>query len=233
MLEIWSAAISPVNLPLTVLLGVILLFWVTVIAGALDADIFHIDMDVDADMDVDVDVHADIDAHVDVHTDAHAEVGAHGLGYSVLHFFNVGEVPVMVLISFLVLSMWMISMAANQTLHNHNFFISAALWVPNFIVSAFVAKIASTPFRFIFKALGKDAGTDHRDLTGMTCKVLSPKVTAEKIGQGNVATKGSPYTLNIIATKGETLKKGDEAVILEEDLEKNLYTVKKLDMDGI
>ena len=51
MWEVLQAALAAVNLPYTVFLGLILLYWLTVIIGALDLDLFNIDLDADADVD--------------------------------------------------------------------------------------------------------------------------------------------------------------------------------------
>ena len=85
MRELLEASISYVNFPFTVLLGLVLLYWITVIVGLLDLDLFDVDLDVDADVDVDVDV--DVDAGADV-------PGVGGAGIATLRFFHVGTVPV-------------------------------------------------------------------------------------------------------------------------------------------
>ena len=53
MMELVTAAFLPVNFVLTVLLILVVLYWLMVIIGALDADLFDIDFDTDVDVDVD------------------------------------------------------------------------------------------------------------------------------------------------------------------------------------
>ena len=61
MLELFTEAIRPINLPLTVLVAVITLYWVLVGLGLLGLD-FGADADLDGDSgagDIDLDGHSD------------------------------------------------------------------------------------------------------------------------------------------------------------------------------
>ena len=82
MQELLQAAFSPPNIVFTTLLLVVLLYWASVFMGLLDMGSFDVDLDVDLDVDVDID--ADVDAD--------ADVSAGGIA-GILHFFNVGQVP--------------------------------------------------------------------------------------------------------------------------------------------
>ena len=55
MIELISIAFSPLNIVFTVLLILIVLYWITVILGVLDVDLFDIDFDTDVDVDAEVD----------------------------------------------------------------------------------------------------------------------------------------------------------------------------------
>ena len=75
MSDLYNAAFSPVNLPYSILMIFISVYWMLVIIGLLDIDLFDLDLDTDADLDVDGDL---------------GDVG----GFSVLSFLNIGEAPV-------------------------------------------------------------------------------------------------------------------------------------------
>ena len=90
MQELLQAAFSTPNIVFTVLLLVVMLYWVSVFMGLLDMGSFDVDIDVDMDVDVDVDIDADVDAD--------AEVTGGGLA-GILHFFNLGQVPFMVIMN--------------------------------------------------------------------------------------------------------------------------------------
>ena len=61
--QLFAACFTAVNLPYTLLLIAMLLYWLSVIAGALDISILDLDIDLDAnvDLDADVDLGADVD----------------------------------------------------------------------------------------------------------------------------------------------------------------------------
>ena len=54
-IKIYEAAFSSVNLPYTILLIVILVYWCVVIIGLVDIDAFDIDLETDLDVEGDVD----------------------------------------------------------------------------------------------------------------------------------------------------------------------------------
>ena len=60
--ELLQACVSLANLPYTILLGLVLLYWVSVIVGVFDLDSGTPDMDADADLDMDADADVDMDA---------------------------------------------------------------------------------------------------------------------------------------------------------------------------
>ena len=57
--EVLQEALMPANLVFTVMLGIVIIYWIMVILGALDVD--FLDIDFDSDVDVDADVDADVD----------------------------------------------------------------------------------------------------------------------------------------------------------------------------
>ena len=60
MAELMTLALSPINLVFTLLLLMVILYWIIVILGVLDVDLFQVDLsdfDADGDLGVDGDVH--------------------------------------------------------------------------------------------------------------------------------------------------------------------------------
>ena len=219
MRELLEASLSAANLPLTVALGLIVLYWVSVILGALDINAFDFDLDPDVDLDTDVEI--DTDADVD------ADAGAPGsIGIVVLRFFHVGRVPIMILLSFLVLSLWTISLLANDFLGNRGFVISAFLLIPNIVVSLFVTKFCTLPIRAIFDQL-EDTGGGTIEARGQLCVIKSLRVDG-KGGQAEVKTGAAPLLLNVRTRNGEVIQRGEEAVVVEPDQDKKTYFIARL-----
>lgn len=75
MLEIFQEAFRGINLPITIALGLILLYWVIAMLGMVDLDARDgfLGLDTDIDIDVDVDPQA-IDA-IDGETEVHSHEG--------------------------------------------------------------------------------------------------------------------------------------------------------------
>ena len=256
MVDFLQLCIAPINIVFTILLGGVFFYWTMFLVGAVGLDLFDVDMDVDGDLDLHVDVDVDIDANVDLdgdvgldagHADFHAdhdvdvgeataEGGTHaGAGYSswfisVLRFFNVGDVPMMILLSAAVGSLWAVSILTSHYFNPEQSFGRAVLWfVPNLLVSLFMAKILTTPFRYVFGQanLGIAAPTK---IVGKTCVITTSEVTP-RFGQAEIEQEGAPITLNVRCTEDVKLSKGDEAIITEHDKETDTYSVYPFDLE--
>ena len=231
MLELVHAAFSPVNLVLTVLLILTILYWITVILGVLDVNLFDVDLgepglDAGADFDVGADVDADLDAGGEM--DADAEMP--GLGRSILHFFYVGEVPTMVLVSILILSMWTVSMAANHYLNPNGSFVAAVpLFLGNVVASALIMKVFAMPLKKLYSALNRDSNAP-RSVIGRICVVTTTTVS-DKMGQAEVKTRGAPIVLNVVSDGDHVFHKGDEAVVIGKIEEKGVHTIAPVDLE--
>lgn len=242
-MEFLTLCFSLPVLPFTVLLILVFLYWTLVIVGALAPDSLHIDMDGDLDADVggdfgDLDAgHVDVDAgHADIgHADAgHADAGHMDGGGSLmigaLRFINVGEVPLMVVASFFIFTLWACTLISNQYLSpTLGPFASIVMLVPNLIASAIVAKVVTTPFKMMFKHINAGIAAPAK-IVGKTCIVKTPEAN-ETSGQAEMKTDSSPLLLNVRTKPGETLAKGDEALVVAHDPQRDTYTVVKFDLE--
>ena len=206
--ELFELSVSGANLPFTILLGLVLVYWAGVILGALDIELF----DFDGDADIDADVGA---------------VG--GGGIALLQFFHVGTVPLSILLSFFILSLWIISVVANYYLGNGSILVVLLLLVPNLIASLFFTKLFTLPIRALFRKLETESH-ELEVVVGKICTVKTSKVDPAT-GQAEVATSGAPLLLNVRTRGEDVLARGDEAIILEHDKENQVYMVKKLDIE--
>lgn len=220
MFEFLTAAFAPVNVVFTVLLLVLGLYWGLVILGALDIDVFHIDVP-----------HGGPDFHVDGDIDVGHDVGGHvdglepGIGHTILHFFYFGEVPTMLLVSVMVLSLWAFSMLGNYYLNpGHSPAMALAIFVGNFAVSTVVLKFVALPLRTVYFILNKDYNAPG-DVVGKTCQVVTTHVTRDKMGQAQVPTKGAPLLLNVLSQDEHVFNRGEEALVVERDVARGTYRI--------
>ena len=227
MKELFNAAISLPNILPTALLGLVLLYWLTVVVGALDFD--FLDFDVDTDVDTDVDVDVDVNPAVDSDVSINSEVSFSWLN-SILVFFNIGKVPFMLFLTTLVLPLWVVSVMTNHYVGIDSFLGGLIVLVPAFFVSLFLAKFLTLPFVKLFEHMQKE-DSESKTAIGKIC-VVSTLITEKKIGQAQIATSGSPLLLNVITSAGHELKSGDTALVIEYLKDRNLYLVAPYLMDN-
>ena len=190
MKEIWEQAIRTYNMPLTVLLGVVFLFWiVSLLTGG----------DIDADVDVDVDT---------------GGVDTHGLTSGILRLVNAQDVPLTLVISVLTLFMWGISIVSNYYLNpNENGWVAFGLFLLNFIISVLLVKAVTQPLRSFFRTLKNDQ--EHKEpLIGSAGHVKS-RVLDGHFGQCEIVRpKGAPALLNCRLAEGEEAMVRDEEILV-------------------
>lgn len=224
MVEFLTAAFAPVNVVFTVLLLVLGLYWVLVILGALDIDLFHIDLPhsgPDFPVEGDIDMTHDMDGHADGPLDGLEP----GIGHFLLHFFYIGEVPTMLLVSVMVLSLWTFSMLGNHYLNPEGSIpMALAVFVGNLAVSTVVLKFVALPLRRFYLILNRDCNAPG-DVVGKLCQVITTRVTREKIGQAQVPTKGAPLLLNVLAEGDHEFNRGQQALVVGKDIAKGTYRI--------
>ncbi len=200
--ELLEAALSPANLVITILAVFVVIYWITVIIGLVDVDLF--DLDLDLDMDVDAD-------GISV-----------GWLNSALAFFNLAQVPIMIFLSFLIIPAWGLILIVNNALGIESFLPGLLVLIPVFIISLFIAKFMTIPFVKIFGKMSEEK--ENEVVIGKVCEVIVP-TRGSKVGQALVTTNGAPLRLNVFTTKGIELIKGDKGLVIEYQKERNIYLI--------
>ena len=206
MSEFLQECFWPVNFPLTLLLLIVLGYWTMVIVGVVGTDLFEFDFDVDGGVDADGDVHVD---------------GSFG---SFLEFLYPGEVPVVIVASFFIVSMWIITLLSNHYLNDANSLLVMGMWlVPNAVISLLATRVAMMPFATMFKNYDQPEFT-RNEMLGKVGIVKTAEVSAS-YGQMELQQDGPPIVLNV-RTRGEVvLRRGDAAKILGFNPENDTFLV--------
>ena len=223
MMTLLHEAFSLVNLPYTVLLILMFLYWALYLLGTFGSETLDF-LNLDFDLDADVDVDADLDADAEVTTGGHG-----GLLSGAFHFLHVGQVPVTIIFSVLILAMWTASILANHFLQNTSVLVALALLVPIVMVGLMVTKSIIMPLAPALQQLFDQSG-DKVEIMGKTCVVTSSHATPE-FGQAEFADGGTSILLNVKTRDGVTLTKGEEAVVFDHDQEKDVYLIAPLDIN--
>lgn len=208
MSEVLSEAILAVNLPFTVLLGLVVIYWLLVALGALDSSF---------GADGDVELHGDIHHHSDLHTDDP------GWFDGVLRFINIGEVPVMVVLSVMSLCLWTCSLIANHYFTDFQVLLALAFLVPNLLVSALATRYLTLPLQPLFRMVRRAEG-EAQSLVGRSCQITTSTANTA-FGQAQVETNGAPLLIDVRTLDGVALPRGSNAVIFREDHERGVYYV--------
>ncbi|NLF30317.1 MAG: DUF1449 family protein [Planctomycetes bacterium] len=228
MIEFLQFAFLPATAVFSLLLGVVLLYWLVVIVGLLDTDFLNIDLHTDGDL-------GDVGDAGDVDVDADVDVGEAGdLGdvfHAMLSFFYVGRIPVTVLVTLMVFSLWILAMAANHAVNpTGGLLLGLPIAAGSFVASLFVVKVLGWPFAKLYRAM--DGSRDGlKNVTGKLC-VLLTAVGPGRTGQAQVATAGAPAVVNVIVEDGVTLERGSEAVVLEYRKASHVYVVAPVDLNA-
>ena len=228
---------SPVNLALSVMLVMILIYWVIVIAGAVGMDSLDLDLDIDGepDFDIDLDVDADVDVDVDVDADVDVDTDGNlfhaGIGTSIPRFFHIGTVPLLVLLSVFVLTLWSIGVLSYRWIGSWGIILQVLMLIPFAIGALILTKVLTVPLQMLFKRMQEQEDAEQKvNLIGQRCIVVS--LTADhKHGQVEVQTEGAPLRLNVITgDTADVLNKGDEAVLVAKSSTPGVYTIRGFDL---
>jgi hypothetical protein len=194
----------------TVLLGVVLLYWVLVILGALDIDVLHVDADASADADVDV-----------------GDAGHHGGFASVVDALGIAGVPVTITASFWILAAWFLSVAGRDLLGSLTGGVlgGAALFVAAAAIGLFAAAMAVRPMKGFFAV---EHAPKRESLVGKTCTVGTARVDA-RTGQARIEEGPNVYEVPIRCLQDNALGRGQTALIIEYDPAEEIYLVVPMD----
>lgn len=194
----------------SVLLGVVLVYWLLAIVGMVDFESSGIDLDIEA----------------------HADASADDLGAiaSYVVAFGLHGVPFSIVVSLLVLVGWTLSFLAGVTLMR---------WVPTevlqwvaglfvLLVSAALSLVITArlvrPLRGLFVS---HAAQSNASLVGQTCRVLTG-VVDERQGRAEISQRGASLNIRVWSPCPNPLKRGDTALITDYDAGTHRYLVMPL-----
>lgn len=191
----------------TVLLSVVMIYWLLAMLGLVDFESSGIDLDLDA--------HADADA-ADLGTIASYVValGLNGVPFSV-------AVSLVVLIAWTVsalLGMWVQPLVPTWVL---GVVVGTGVLALSLAVAVVLTARIVRPMRGLFVTHSAIA---NAALVGQACRVLTGRVD-EQVGRAEVARRGAGINIRVWAHTPNTLTKGSAAIILEYDATRARYLI--------
>ena len=200
--DLWEQAILPYNLPMTILLGLVVVFWVLTLLGAAGVDSLDADANVDGDL-------GDIPA-------------------AMLRVVNAGMIPVTVVLSILILGMWICSITLNFYFNpGHSGFIALGFFFAAFVLGVIITKLITQPLVPFMRRL-KDA-ENAAPVIGEVGVVRSIQIDTE-YGQIEVLRPGgAPALLNArLGIDAEPVQRGTQVAIISMDEKTGVYLARAL-----
>ena len=208
MIEFIEYCFTGAIFPATVLVVLVMLYGVLAVLGAIDIELF--DMDIDADVDLDGSMTS--------------------IGFVALKFLNIGNVPVMIWVAVFGFLWWIASLLL-WTFYDSGsdpvgFWSIAPIVLRNMLIGMAGAKFATEPMRKFF-----DHTDNYKpaDLVGRQCHITTYEATSDA-GQAKLKTDAAPLLIDV-RTDGDVLSKGDTATIVRVDPAVNIYFITKTDTE--
>lgn len=207
MAEFLAALMAFPTIAYSVLLALALLYWLTVIIGALDIDLFSPEV-------------GDAGAGGDM-----APGGHHGHGF--LEFLSIGRVPVTITASVFVFIGWFLCMLAELLLRAplatvvSGPLFALALIPASLIPAVFFTGLVVKPLRHLFSLVSEHGETG---LVGRMVKITSLTVD-HQFGTAVCDNAGPGILMNVFCRDGVQMKRDEMAVVVDFDASRNLYLV--------
>ena len=224
MSSLFAALTSFPAVVYTVLLGVVLVYWLLAIIGLVD-------FEAGADMDIGADA-ADAGDAGDI-GDA-GDGGPEGLSglAAWLVAFGLNGVPFSIVVSLLALVGWFLTGMASLTLlplvpDALRWAAGAGVLLAAAALSIVIAAQLVRPMRGLFVT---HRAISNAALGGQVCKVLTG-VVDERQGRAEVAQRGAGINIRVWAPAPNSLRRGDAALITEYDPARQRYRIDALPPD--
>jgi hypothetical protein len=226
----------------TVLLGVALVYWVFVMVGAAHVNLLGEGAG-DAALDgvakgaIEGATKGMLEGAAE-HLEAPGGDGGHDLGDGadahdggsggLMAALRLRSAPATVVLSFVLLFAWIVAMVGMQVFEAVLpasgvvvFLAKLALFVAAPALALFPTSVVVRPLARVFTPL---SATKSEDLVGQVCRIRTGTVT-ERFGEAVLEDGGAGLVVRVRVDAGEKLGRGDEAVIVGYDAERQEFTV--------
>ncbi|TSE09725.1 hypothetical protein FOF46_06845 [Aquimarina algiphila] len=235
MKELIDIAFSSVNMVLTILMILLILYWLFTMISGVD---FDVDVDVDIDIDMDTDLDVDTDAgieggNLDFQDIANTEVNKEDVvgkkrkplkwWQIVLIYFNFVGLPFMFTFTCWIFIWWLCTVITTSLTSTYNNSLGYIIFLAAILPSLLLTKIFTTPFKGFFKNLNKD-GDAPIDLIGRK-GTLQSTISGNKLGSAEVIAESNPLSIYVKSLNGEQINYHQKILIIKQSEDKNYYFV--------
>ena len=234
METLYHIATGSVNLPLTILFVLLLLYWILSIFTGLDFDIdADIDIDIDADVDVDVDVESG--SSIDIQDVGNTEIkredvvrrrGKLNLLQVFLIYFNFVGLPFMFTLTAFVLFWWAISMFGTSITHSFDSSFGYVFFFGGIIPALFVTKLFTAPFKAFFKNFN-NKGENELEMLGRQ-GVLTTELSGDKMTTLEVLVLEDPIKVLVQSKDGAFIPANSKVEVVNQVKNKSIYLIEPI-----
>lgn len=220
---------SSVNLPLTILVIILLIYWAITLISGVD---FDLDIDVDIDADIDIETNTGIEGgNIDFHDISNTEINKEDVAGKrkkplkwwqvFLIYFNFVGLPFMFTFTAWIFIWWFLTSVSTVITNSYNNSFGFALMLIGFFPSLIINKIITTPFKKFFKNLNQD-GDNPIDIVGRVGISLS-NIKDNKLGMAEVKAEKTHLSINIKSLNGKPIKYREQILIIKQSANKLFY----------
>lgn len=216
----------------SVLLALALVYWLFVIIGALDVDM--LDFGEAAEGMFEGAAEGAAEGAFEGMAEGAAEAGAEGAAEAgaeasagLISALKLRSAPATVVLSLIFLFGWIVSFVGMRTLAEWGLtgaLVGAGLAVLAVVVALPLTSIVIRPLAPVFEPAH---ARTRNELIGQFCVISTQKVT-DRFGQANCHLGGDDLLIQVRGPQFNALKKGDQALIIDYDREREAYLVEPL-----
>jgi len=226
MEEFLATALSMPTLAFTGLLGLVVLYWLSVMLGALDLEVLDFDLGADG---ADGAVDGALEGGAEGAMEADLEVGDVGGLAGVLSALGLRHAPLTVVLSLLVLFGWLGTFFGSRylapVLPLGGFLSALVVTLAALALATPLTSLLTRPMAPLFRVR---AARGNRDLVGQVVKIRTGNVDA-RFGQAELKDGRSDMILHVRCADPEALARGDEALIVDWDEERQAFEVEPME----
>ncbi|UZO81235.1 hypothetical protein NBT05_01870 [Aquimarina sp. ERC-38] len=231
MKELFDIAISIVNLPLTVLLGALVLYWILTTLTGLDLDFFDGDIDMDVDTDVDFDARANLDVQDISNTEVKKEEvlrrrGKLNFFQVFLLYFNFVGLPFMFTFTFFVLFWWALTMAGTSITHSYANDFGFLFFFGSILPALLITKIVTKPFKRFFTNFN-NKGEVALEFLGRE-GVLQSAISGDRLTTLEIKIQSDPIKVMVQSKNGLPISANTPVTIVNQVKNKQIYIIQPL-----
>jgi hypothetical protein len=146
-------------------------------------------------------------------------------GGGIFSLLGLGNVPVTISVSSVIFFAWVTTVFASRSMEGFGLLPRIGVLLGAFVVSLMASSLALRPLNRIFTTARP---ASREDVVGKLCTITSGKVEAD-FGTAIIDDGAAGLNVHVVCNKQNGLKKGDRALLVTFDAQREVYEIEPLD----